>query len=238
MTVRPFIALIAAALLVAGCSKKTGEQPTRPQSASGWVGREKVGDAIALLNRGEAEKARNILQRVIERQPGDRVAAKLLRQIDTPPETLLGGASFAYVTRPSDTMSSLAQRYLRDPMMFYALARYNGIAAPGRLEPGRTLRIPGKATEPPRKAATRAPTPAPAPASTPAKEAPPAPPVVDSGRAAQLRAQGLEQLNRGAVDSAVTLLRQASRLNPSSALIRRDLDRALRIQRTVRGNGA
>jgi Flp pilus assembly protein TadD len=52
-------------------------------------------------------------------------------------------------------------------------------------------------------------------------------------RASQLRAQALEQMNRGSIDEAVANLKQAAMLDPSNTLIRRDLDRAMRIQSTV-----
>lgn len=77
---------------------------------------------------------------------------------------------------------------------------------------------------------------------SPAEAAPqrvaPAPPEqapvnVDPKRAAQLRAAGLEQLNRGAINRAITLLKQANELDPGNALIKRDLDRALRIARAL-----
>jgi hypothetical protein len=236
MTVRCLILIPVAALAIAGCSRTTGSAP--PAATAGgthYIDRENIGEAIELLNRGEVEPARKVLWRILNRQPGDQIARQLVRQLDTPPETLLGKESFAYTTRAGDTMSTLAGRFLRDPMMFYALARYNGIAAPATLEAGRALRIPGRAPEPAAKAAAKPETTRPAP--TPAKEAAAAP-KVDSGQASRLRARGLEQLNRGAVDRAVSLLQQASRLDPGSSLIRRDLDRAQRIQKTVRGGGA
>jgi len=58
-------------------------------------------------------------------------------------------------------------------------------------------------------------------------------PANDPQRAARLRAQALEQMNRGAIDDAVGNLKLASELDPTNTLIRRDLDRALRIQTTV-----
>ena len=78
---------------------------------------------------------------------------------------------------------------------------------------------------PPRRAtpAPAAPTPAPAPAK----------PAVDKARAGQLRAQGLVELNRGEVQKAVSLLRQAQQLDPDNTLIARDLQRAVRIQSAV-----
>lgn len=90
----------------------------------------------------------------------------------------------------------------------------------------------------PRPAAPRPSPQAPA-ANKPAAPRPAAPaaaakPVANAARAAQLRAQGLEQLNRGAIDRAVALLSQASQLNPGNALIQRDLARAVRIRGAVR----
>ena len=79
--------------------------------------------------------------------------------------------------------------------------------------------------------------PAPRPATqrpAPPRAAPPRPTPADPARASQLRAQGLEQLNRGAVDRAIALLQQASQLDPSNALIKRDLDRAVRIGAAVK----
>ncbi len=62
----------------------------------------------------------------------------------------------------------------------------------------------------------------------------PAAPVGNPVRASQLRAQGLEQLNRGGVDRAIALLQQANQLDPSNALIKRDLERAARIGAAVK----
>ena len=73
----------------------------------------------------------------------------------------------------------------------------------------------------------------PPPAPTAAVK-PPASNGRDPARARTLRAQGLEQLNRGAIDKAQDLLRQALRLDPGNPLIQRDLDRATRIGQAVR----
>lgn len=228
------------AFLLAACGSAPGPSggAIRPQvpSSSGWEGREKVGEAIELLNKGDAPRARKLLEAVVDRQPGDAIAAKLIRQIDSPPEVVLGSQSFAYTARAGDSFSSLAGRFLGDPMLFYALARYNGVTAAGTLEPGRALRIPGRE----RKAPVPARTPAAPRPKTEAKPAPkaaapaPAPAAAaNPARALQLRAAGLEQMNRGAINRAVALLRQATRFDPANPLIQRDLERALNIQRTV-----
>lgn len=237
-------ALLPTFLLAAcgGAPKSAGSNPPPKTGQAGdytWIGRDKVGKALALLQNGDAAGARQILAAVLDRQPSDAVARSLVRQIDEEPKALLGAESFAYTTRDGDTFSSLAQRYLGDPMLFYALARYNGVAVPAGLTKGIQIRIPGHLKREAPRAETRsdaAPrTTAPSAKPMPAPVAKPAAPVVDPLRAAQLRAQGLEAMNRGAIARAVALLDQASRLDPANPLIKRDLDRAIRIKRTVQG---
>ena len=234
------IALLPAFLLAAcgGTPQSAGSSPPPKEEAAGsyvWIGRDKVGKAITLLQNGDAAAARTILMDVLERQPSDAVAQSLVKQIDQDPKTLLGTESFAYTTREGDSFSSLAQAYLGNPTLFYALARYNGVTTPASLTKGTALRIPGHPkheakAEPRAESAAHA---AAAPKAAPHPKA--TVPAVDPRRAALLRAHGLEELNRGAIASAVALLSQASRLDPSNPVIKRDLDRAIRIKHTVQG---
>lgn len=237
----------SAVAALAGCSSgprvEAGAAPPPPSTSTpasaGWTGREDVGRAIQLLEHGEAEQARAVLAEVLNRQPNDPIAADLARQIDSDPVALLGQKNFAYVAREGDTLSSLAGRYLGNPTRFYALGRYNALSFPAAIRPGQALRIPGEfkvARSPaalgrPKPAAAKQVAPAPAPAVAAKAPAP------EPGRAAKLRAAALEQLNRGAIDRAIGLLRQADQLAPGNPLVQRDLDRALRIQRAVQSRG-
>ena len=237
---RPFLALVLALTTLAGCAS-TGPAtrplataaPKSPMGPASDLEDKDLSAAMGLLYKGDAAGARKLLIRMLKRRPGDPTATSLVRQIDTAPETLLGGESFAYTTRPGDSLSLLAERFLGDPVLFYALARYNHIDTPGALEPGRSLRIPGhEKPETPRvQRPVAEPRPAP-PADKPAAPAPTAP-ATNPRRASQLRAAALEQMNRGAIDRAVALFQQAARLDPGNALIQRDLDRAIRISRAV-----
>lgn len=237
------LAITALSLMLAAC-ETTGAGKARsvvakpPTASAGLSPRERERRAIEMLNQGRPDEARAELQAALAKEPDAPLARKLLDQIEKDPQTLLGTKSFAYRMKRGETFSGLAGRFLGDPNLFYALARYNGVAVPaqGQLG-GDTIRIPGvpkKAAAPaPRKPASAAKAP---PPSAAAAKPPSAAPARDPGRANQLRAEGLQQMNRGAIDSAVALLRQAQRLDPESALIRRDLNRALRIQATVRAN--
>ena len=237
------------ALALSGCSASphvsaAGSSPSPVIAAAapvGWAGREDVGHAIELINRGDVEQARGMLTAVLVRQPNDPIAAGLLRQIDGDAVALLGKASFPYTARQGDTLSSLAGRFLGNPIQFYALGRYNGLNFPVTIRPGQLLRIPGelklaKPHAPIAKAqvATVVARPAvPNATSSPAGRGSAAEP----DRAAKLRAAALEQLNRGSVDRAILLLREADRMAPGNPLVQRDLDRALRIQRAVQSRG-
>jgi len=231
------------ALALAGCGTVLNRGPAPPGAAppaqedGNAAGRERIRDAIAALNRGDAQAARRTLTAALRRQPGDGIARNLLEQIDRDPREMLGAESYSYTLREGETLSSVAQRALGNPMMFYALARYNNIAMPSSVRPGQTILVPGRrpAPPPPPRAEPR---PAPvrpgpsAPAPAPVQR--PAQPATNPALAARLRGQGLAAMNGGAIDRAVALLRRALALDPANALIRNDLNRALRIQSTVR----
>ncbi|MDT9598859.1 LysM peptidoglycan-binding domain-containing protein [Sphingosinicella rhizophila] len=244
---RGFImATVLATVLLGGCGGKTNTGAVESASgsaATGWKGRSQVMEAIELLNRGEPVPARKLLMAVLKKQPGDSVARQLIDQIDRDPKILLGTENHRYTLKEGDSLSVLAARHLGNPMMFFALARYNDIAVPSSVGPGQTILLPGRAPTPavvrkpapkpgaapsqktgPAQGAAKAPSPASKPAQRPANAA----------QASKLRGQGLAAMNSGSINRAVTLLRQALSLDPSSAVIRNDLNRALRIQGTVR----
>jgi len=231
-------ALLAMSLAGCGTPQRAAIAPpssAAPREDSNWRGREEVREAIALLNRGEAAAARTKLMGVLRRQPGDDVARQLLRQIDTDPRELLGRENYSYTLREGETLSTVAQRALGNPMLFYALARYNSVAVPESVGAGQTILVPGRRPAPP-------PPPRPEPRPAPARPAPPpeataprpAPRAGNPAQAARLRAQGLAAMNAGQINRAVALLRQALAQDPGNAVIRNDLNRALRVQSTLR----
>jgi tetratricopeptide (TPR) repeat protein len=237
------LALLPFGLAGCGANSKTTAGPATastnaPAQDEGWVGRANVTDAIAFLNQGQSDKARKVLVAALKKQPGDTIARRLLDQIDLDPRVLLGTENYSYTLKTDDTLSSLAQRFLGDPMLFYALSRYNGLTLPTQLSAGQTILIPGKRkpapVEPRRVPVVRKPPPGP----TVAKPAPPKPVTAPTnpGLAAKLRGQGLAALNGGAINRAVALFRQALSLDPANATIKGDLVRALRVQNTLRAH--
>ena len=104
---------------------------------------------IDLLNNGSEETAKAELKRILALDPYNKLAQNLQRQITADPVAVLGRDWFIYVVRPSDTLSSLASRYLGDANAFYILARYNDIRVPNQMTSGQQIRIPGRAPAPP-----------------------------------------------------------------------------------------
>lgn len=136
--------------------------------------------SIEYLEAGQEELADAELQKVVQSEPGNRLAQSLLKQIHEDPFALFGEKSFAYRVPAGESLSRIAQRFLNDPLQFYGLARYNNIKVPRTLGEGQMLRIPGRA---PTAGATPAPplreNPVAATGSGPSSHpAPPSPPPV------------------------------------------------------------
>ena len=225
-TLRARAAASLAVLALAGCAtapKATGPAPTSAVThvAPSNTPADRVNKAMELLLQAKPVEARAQLMSALKDQPSNDTARKLLNQIDNDPKVVLGTKAYAYRARPGDTASGLAARFLGDPLMFYAFARLNGIDPPSKPLDGLTLMIPGE----PKAVVKATPRAAPVPVAPVARR--------DPARANQLRAQGLVLLNQGSINRAVGLLQQAAALDPGNPAVTRDLDRALRIQRTV-----
>jgi Tfp pilus assembly protein PilF len=222
--------IVALTLLLAGCATATSTPPTivANKPAPLTVG-ERSRKAVEFLTQGHPQEARIEVLAVLGADPHNRVGRSLLAQIDQDPKALLGAKSFPYKVKHGDTLPGLAGRFLGDTYLFYALARYNGIAVPAQSQVGGFLQIPGTPKPPPTLARKR---PA-APKADPTITQSTIPPR-DPARATKLRAAGLAKLQGGEVATAVGLLRQASQEDPTNTLVSQDLARALRIQATVR----
>lgn len=196
----------------------------RAEATPGLAPRERVRLAIDLLDNGDEAHAEVELRAALAEQPNNGAAQRLLQQITDDPHALLTGTPRSYTVRAGDSMSALAGRFLGDPLMFYALSRYNDMAAPNQLSAGERLMIPV------RPGVSMASAPAPGDSMPPSATAAIPLRSGDPERANQLRLQGLQRLNTGNVDTAITLLRQAQALDAGNPAIQRDLDRALRLQ--------
>lgn len=138
------ILTVASLLLISSCQTKPPvqepelvvEQPLLAPSVL-------INNAIDDLGKGQAGKAAKALRDALKQQPDNPLALDLLRQIEADPQQYLGAEHFMYTVKRGDSMSSLAQRYLKNSLRFYILARYSGLSDPSRLRLGQVLKIPG-----------------------------------------------------------------------------------------------
>lgn len=229
---------LSLAALAAACSQGSGKQAVF--SASGPTTSQTEVDAILLLlDNGDLKKAKKRLSTALKRDALNPSLLVLRDSLDHEPEKLLGPTNFPYTTRPGDTMSELAAKFLGNRLKAYQLARYNGIERPASLEAGRVLRIPRQPVEaaPAPRPAAKVVTPRPQPSTVPRRAAPPPKAPSPSGNpvaARKARAAGLAALNQGKPAHAVALLSRAATLDPANPAIARDLARAKRIAATVR----
>ncbi|MDX3909615.1 MAG: LysM peptidoglycan-binding domain-containing protein [Sphingobium sp.] len=234
-------ALVAAiaAMGLSACATKVSDRPSAPATIQQINNAQQMDDVLDVLDKGDEKSAQRALQQMVKRNPADADAALLLESLTADPVMFLGAKDFQYRVQPGDRLPALSQRFLGSRLKFYALARYNDIKVPASLKAGQVIRIPGDA--PPPSVVAPRPARADSPRAAPSKPAvgTTAPraktPELNPARAAQMRASGLTALNQGQVSRAVVLLGQASALDPANPLIKRDLQRALRIRRTVKG---
>jgi LysM repeat protein len=194
--------------------------------------RERVRVAIELLGEGDERRAEAELQAALRGDANSSAAQRLLDQINSEPRDVLRGEARSYTVRQGETMSMLAERFQGDALLFYALARFNNLDAPNQVAEGQVLMIPRRPGL--RTASSERPPPT---AAAPASVTTSAPRGPNALRADQLRLQALREMNAGQPDRAVTLLRQAHALDADNLAVRRDLDRAERLQASLRAPG-
>ena len=209
-----------------------------PAALSPQEAQRTLAGALDLLQAGQEDAAEAELRRLLQGDPNNRLAQSLFRQIKEDPVALLGRESFAYRVQPGESLSRIAQRFLGDVHMFYALARYNNIKVPKTLSGGQSIRVPGKA--PPPGAASASPPPAPAPVATPPTAAlpigaptagpvatPPAaaplPPKAEPAPAPETAEAAAARVKRETQAKVTRLTREAR-----AAYAKQDLDGALR----------
>jgi len=173
------------------------KQLAPPTAAEKAQAQELALHAAKLLDEGHESEARAELQKAQTLDHDNALAKNLMSQITAAdPVAVLGTTSFKYTVRPGDTLSKIADVYLKDQYKFYILARYNNINTPRSLGAGQVIRIPGTASAPP---------------------PPQPPPPVEqprSGIAERLYQEGLQAMREGDKDRAYDLFMQASKADP------------------------
>lgn len=107
--------------------------------------REHVQNAVTALQYGQEVNAKADLEAALRQDPESKIAKSLMAQIQADPAQYFGGQeSFSYTVQSGDSLSTIARRFLDDPLKFHILAKFGGITDPSHLQPGQTIRVPGK----------------------------------------------------------------------------------------------
>ncbi len=107
--------------------------------------REHVQNAVTALQYGQEANAKADLEAALRQDPESKIAKSLMAQIQADPVQYFGGQeSFSYTVQSGDSLSTIARRFLDDPLKFHILAKFGGITDPSHLQPGQTIRVPGK----------------------------------------------------------------------------------------------
>jgi tetratricopeptide (TPR) repeat protein len=175
--------------------------------------------AATLLDEGKEAEARANLDRALKLDPKNELANTLLGSITADPGQELGTKFFRYTIKPGDTLSRIAEQYLKEQYKFYLLARYNGIAVPRNLRSGQAIKVPG--TKPLPEARVE-----PAKEKGPGKGKPedrikfP----VDDARARTAYEECKRLMKAGDNDRAYERCREAANLSPKEAQYQSDTD--------------
>ena len=111
--------------------------------------REHVQNAVSALQYGQEANAKLDLEAALRQEPENKTAKSLMSQIQADPVQYFGGSeSFSYTVQSGDSLSTIARRFLDDPLKFHILAKFSGITDPSHLESGQTIRVPGKKPPP------------------------------------------------------------------------------------------
>jgi|GEM_PF-2138715 len=149
--------IIAAALTLSACgatSPSTSQSPTNEnvgqtaaagpvvQAEEGLSARQRLAKAIKNLENGNQAVALAELEAYILSVPNSNRASNLMRQIKTPSSEYFPSSSFSVTLRSGQSLSTLAKKYLGSAWEFYALAKYNDIDNPSRVNIGSEIKIP------------------------------------------------------------------------------------------------
>ncbi len=128
-------------LLVSGCASVDTLVDRTSLTAADSPG-ERWHTALEMLDRGEDRQAEELFAELRDLPGYGERARHMLEQIRRPIHRYFPDDHFNVRLRAGQTLSALSRHYLDDPLKFFALARYNGIAAPNRVTAGQLIRIP------------------------------------------------------------------------------------------------
>lgn len=121
---------------------QTNADGTPPTPEPGLTPRQRILKAIQQLEIGQADIAKVELDEYLISTPDSSRAKQLLKQITTPASEFYPNDFFTVDLAFGQSISTLAQHYLGNALEFYALAKYNAIENPSRINTGSKIKIP------------------------------------------------------------------------------------------------
>lgn len=103
-----------------------------------------LSQAITHLGAGETEEASIKLNQVLLLDPDNKNAKAFVEQMHADPKGVFGEEFFIYKAKRGDSMTRIANKFLRDHLKFYILSRYNGMSDPSSLVRGQKIKIPAQ----------------------------------------------------------------------------------------------
>lgn len=102
-------------------------------------------EAVKWLQVGDEVTASAALEEALVLDPHNKIAKKLLHQINADAKAELGDKHFNHTVQEGESLSGIAKEFMNDALKFHILAKYNDIDNPSRVTVGQVLRIPGAA---------------------------------------------------------------------------------------------
>lgn len=150
---------LVAGLILSGCGASGGSsagKDTTPEvnktndtvnkqsyvAEVGLTPRQRFSKALEKLENGEEGQALAELNAYLISVPNSNSARNLIAQISTESSQYFPAENFIVNLKSGASLSTLAKKYLGSALKFYALAKYNNIANPSRVNIGQEIKIP------------------------------------------------------------------------------------------------
>jgi tetratricopeptide (TPR) repeat protein len=109
---------------------------------AGLTARQRFSKALEKLENGEEGQALAELEAYLIDVPRSNSARNLVEQISTDSSQYFPSDNFKVNLTSGASLSTLAKKYLGSALKFYALAKYNNISNPSRVNIGQEIKIP------------------------------------------------------------------------------------------------
>jgi tetratricopeptide (TPR) repeat protein len=109
---------------------------------AGLTARQRFSKALEKLENGEEGQALAELEAYLIDVPKSNSARNLVEQISTDSSQYFPSENFKVNLTSGASLSTLAKKYLGSALKFYALAKYNNISNPSRVNIGQEIKIP------------------------------------------------------------------------------------------------